>query len=42
MKKIVVFGVGAVAGFAYEKIDLDAIEILGFVNPYTFCADKIK
>ena len=41
-KKIVVFGVGVVVDMIYNKIDFSKVEILGFVNPYTFKADNIK
>ena len=41
-KKMVVFGVGGVADMIYNKIDFSRVEILGFVNPYTFKADNIK
>ncbi len=42
MKKLVVFGVGAIAEVVMEKIDFAHFEILGFVNPYTFNTQKIK
>ncbi len=42
MNKIIVFGVGVVARYIYNKIDLSNNKILGFVNPYTFNTDTIK
>ncbi|TLD81164.1 hypothetical protein LS70_008535 [Helicobacter sp. MIT 11-5569] len=42
MKKIVIFGVGTVAESIYKNIDFSRVEILGFVNPYTFRVDTIK